>query len=484
MNNKNKGKKILSLKKKLIIDKKRPNYFSYTNINREYSKNDLNKSKSTYNSLTKKNNNNNKYQNKIKIKYKGISTNIPKSDFYKLKNVDISQLLAIKFQKKELIKQKILFIEKEREIFNEKNIDLINKLKEKEYREEIKNLQMKLYDKNLTKKEIFFYFDAILKNIKEISSKINSDIEMDKEITDNKINFGLNQLDEDFFEEFDKNCEFSDYFLHKLKYLIVKINIIIKNHRILDERIKAYNKENIILKKKLSDLDYINNNICMHLKKKKNEKYKHLIEKSFSDEEKEQKELIYKKVNNLFKRNIFKEHRESNKLLRNKFLLNNDMNINLGQTNPTSNNILSTRSSNYKLSLSNNIISSSSPSVQNQEISSEKIRAKEIKYINYLKNKIKNLKNKVNLLKLGQNKPKNKYYNLILKIINQIYKDEENIVVNKINYKLLNNDMKIFPYQNLRFRNKFLNYLFGDNELYNIFQSEKQEEINEFNAEN
>ena len=308
MNNKNKGKKILSLKKKLIIDKKKPNYFSYTNINREYSKNDLNKSKSTYNSLTKKNNNNNKYQNKIKIKYKGISTNIPKSDFYKLKNVDISQLLAIKFQKKELIKQKKLFIEKEREIFNEKNIDLINKMKEKEYREEIKNLQMKLYDKNLTKKEIFFYFDAILKNIKEISSKINSDIEMDKEITDNKINFGLNQLDEDFFEEFDKNCEFSDYFLHKLKYLIVKINIIIKNHRILDERIKAYNKENIILKKKLSDLDYINNNICMHLKKKKNEKYKHLIEKSYADEEKEQKELIYKKVKNLFKRNIFKEH--------------------------------------------------------------------------------------------------------------------------------------------------------------------------------
>jgi len=70
MNNKFRGKKILSLKKKLIIDKKRPNYFSYTNINREYSKNDLNKSKSTYNSLTKKNNNNNKYQNKIKINIK------------------------------------------------------------------------------------------------------------------------------------------------------------------------------------------------------------------------------------------------------------------------------------------------------------------------------------------------------------------------------------------------------------------------------
>ena len=481
MNNKNRGKKILTLKKKLIIDKKKPNYFSFTNINREFSKNDLNKSKSINNSLTKKNNN--KYQNKIKIKYKGISTNIPKSDFYKLKNVDISQLLATKFQKTELIKQKKLFMKKESEIFNENNIDLINKMKEKEYREEIKNLQMKLYDKNLTKKEIFLYFDVILKNIKEIANKINSDIEMDKQLTGNNINFSINQLDEDFFEKFDKNCEFSDYFFHKLKYLIVKIDIIIKNHRILDERIKAYNKENIILKKKLNDLDYINNNICMHLKKKKNEKYNYLVEKSLIDDEKEQKELIYKKVNNLFKRNIFKENRESSKLLRNKFLLNKDMNIGLGQTNPTSNNILSTRSSNYKLSLSNNLISISSPSVQNQEILREKIKAKEINYIFHLKNKIKNLKNKVNRLKLGQNKPKNKYYNLIMKIINQIYKDEENIVVNKINYKLLNDNMKIFPYQNLRFRKKFINYLFGDNELYNIFQLKEPEEINEFNAE-
>ena len=194
--------------------------------------------------------------------------------------------------------------------------------------------------------------------------------------------------------------------------------------------------------------------------------------------------MIYKKVNNLFKRNIFKEHRESTKLLRNKFLLNNDMIINLGQTNPTSNNILTTKSSNYKLSLSNNILSISSPSVQKQEISSEKIKVKEINYINCLKNKIKNLKNKVSLLKLGQNKQKNKYYNLVMKIINQIYKDEGNIVVNKINYKLLNDNMKIFPYQNLRFRKKFLSYLFGDNELYNIFQSKKPEEINEFKAEN
>ena len=38
MNNKNKGLKILSLKKKLIIDKNKPNYFSFTNANKKISK--------------------------------------------------------------------------------------------------------------------------------------------------------------------------------------------------------------------------------------------------------------------------------------------------------------------------------------------------------------------------------------------------------------------------------------------------------------
>ena len=481
MNNKFRGKKILTLKKKLIIDKKEPNYFSFNNTYRQLSKKYLTKSKSINNSLTKKNNN--KYQNKIIIKYNGISTKVPKAEFYKLKNVDISKLIESKFQKMELIKQKKLFMQKENELFSEKNIDLINRLKEKEYRKEITHLQMRLYDKNLTKKEILLYFDIILKIVKEIEYKVTSDIEKDKQMTDNKINFHINQLDVDFNKKFKKNCEFSDYFFQKLKDLIVKINIIIQNHRILDERIKIYSKENIILKKKLNDLDYINNNICTHLKKEKNELNKNIEEEPLNDEEKKQQELIYKKINSFFKKNILKEQREKNKMLRNKFLLNNDEYIYLGQTNPSSNNIITTKSSNNKICVTNNKASISYSSLQNQEKTNEKIKTKEINYIFHLKNKIKNLKNKVNRLKQEINQPKNKYYNLIMKIINQIYNDEENLYINKINYKLLNESMRIFPYQNLRFRKKFLTYLFGDDELSNIFNSKETEIINDFNAE-
>ena len=70
-----------------------------------------------------------------------------------------------------------------------------------------------------------------------------------------------------------------------------------------------------------------------------------------------------------------------------------------------------------------------------------------------------------------------------MKIINQIYNDEENLYINKINYKLLNENMRIFPYQNLRFRKKFLSYLFGDDELTNIFSSKETKIINDFITE-
>ena len=113
----------------------------------------------------------------------------------------------------------------------------------------------------------------------------------------------------------------------------------------------------------------------------------------------------------------------------------------------------------------------STTSFQNQDTSIEKIKNKEINYINKLKNKIKILKNKVNQLKLQQNKPINTYYNLIMKIINQIYKEEDNIVVNNINYKFLGEHMRLFPYQNLRLRKKFMNYILGDNELFKIYNT-------------
>lgn len=482
MKNKNKGLKILSLKKKLIIDKNKPNYFSFTSANKTLSKNDLNKSKSKNNSLTKKKNNT--YQNQIKIKYKGISTNVPKSDFYKMKNVDISKLIEGKFQKIELIKQKKIYMEKENDLFNTNYIDLMSELKEKEYREEIRNLQMKLFDRNLTKKEILLYFDILSKIVKEVATKITSDIENEKRLTKHKINFHINQLDVDFEKTFDKNCEFSDYFFHKLKELIKKICIIINNYQKLKERIENHNKENVILKKKLRDLNYINNNICMQLKKKEREKNNCNEEENFNDEEKKQQILIYKKINNSFKINFKNKNREDHKIIRKKFLLNNDTNIGQHQTYYTSNNMnLLTSRSNYNnlFSLSNNILSVSSTSFKNQDTSIEKIKNKEIIYINNLKNKIKILKNKVNQLKLQQNKPINTYYNLIMKIINQIYKEEDNIVVNNINYKLLGDHMRLFPYQNLRLRKKFMNYILGDNELYKIYNTHNTKDLETIN---
>ena len=133
------------------------------------------------------------------------------------------------------------------------------------------------------------------------------------------------------------------------------------------------------MKKKLNDLDYINNNICTHLKKEKNEINKHIEEEPLNDEEKKQQELIYKKINSFFKKNILKEKREKNKMLRNKFLLNNDEYIYLGQTNPSSNHILTTKSSNNKICVTNNRASISYSSFQNQEKTNEKIKTKEIK---------------------------------------------------------------------------------------------------------
>ena len=47
-------------------------------------------------------------------------------------------------------------------------------------------------------------------------------------------------------------------------------------------------------------------------------------------------------------------------------------------------------------------------------------------------------------------------------------KSKSDNVINKINNKLLNDNMKILPYQNIKVRNKFIDKLLGDVELYKI----------------
>ena len=468
--------KLLSLKKELIIDKKPERFFSFSISNKYVSANKINIFKSITNkSLTKKNNNKNRT---IKINYKGKIIHVPKIDYYKMKIIDIGKLKAHKKVNKELIKQKKLFMESEDYIFNKDKIDLISKLKEKEYRNEITNLQREILNKDNHKKEIYTCYNIILLIVKDIADKLISDMENNKEETENRIKL----LDEKFQDKFDIECELSDFLFHKLKDLIGKMNIILNDFEKVNQKIRYCNKNNLILKKKLNDLNYINRNLCLHIKRKQMENNK--IENDSNNEEENQKSTFYRKINNnTINRNILRG-KEYNTIMAKKILKNID--INTGQTNLTSNNTntLTNRSTNKnnKFSFSSNFLSITSTSLQNNDSSRQKINIKEINYINNLKNKIENLRKKIKIKqkKIEESRPKNAIYDLIIKIMNQVKKDESDVVVNKINNKLLNDSMKILPYQNIKVRNKFMDKLLGDIELYKIFNSKNLKGINYF----
>jgi len=474
--------KLLSLKKELTIEQKPVRFFSFSVSNKYVSANKINIYKSITNkSLLKKNVKKNRT---IKINYKGKIILVPKIDYYKMKIIDIGKLKAHKKVNKELIKQKKFFIEKEDLIFNKNKIDLISKLKEKEYRNEITNLQKEILNKDNHKKEIYIYYKIILLIIKDIAEKLISDIENNKKETENRIKYNVKLLDEKFQDKFNKDCESSDFLFHKLKELIGRMNIIINNFENVNQRIKYYNKDNLILKKKLNDLNYINRNLCLHIKKKEMENNKAENDSNYVEEK--QNISFYRKINkNIINRNISRG-KEYNTILSKKILRN--IEFNTGQTYFTSNNMnsLTNRSTNKNnmLSLSNNFLSITSTSMQNNDSSRQNINIKEINYINNLKNKIENLKKKIKikLKKIEENRPKNAFYDLIIKIMNQLKKDESVNVINKINNKLLNDNMKILPYQNIKVRNKFIDKLLGDVELYKILNSKNLKGINYFDT--
>ena len=307
-------------------------------------------------------------------------------------------------------------------------------------------------------------------------------MENNKEETENRIKYNIKLLDEKFQDKFDIECELSDFLFHKLKDLIGKMNIILNDFEKVNQKIRYCNKNNLILKKKLNDLNYINRNLCLHIKRKQMENNK--IENDSNNEEENQKSTFYRKINNnTINRNILRG-KEYNTIMAKKILRNID--INTGQTNLTSNNTntLTNRSTNKnnKFSFSSNFLSITSTSLQNNDSSRQKINIKEINYINNLKNKIENLRKKIKIKqkKIEESRPKNAIYDLIIKIMNQVKKDESDVVVNKINNKLLNDSMKILPYQNIKVRNKFMDKLLGDIELYKIFNSKNLKGINYF----
>ena len=360
-------------------------------------------------------------------------------------------------------------------------INKLLKIKEKEYRNSITNLQKEILEKNNHIKEIYIYYNIISLIVKDIANKLISETEYIRKETEKRINYNIKSLDEKFQDKFDKDYELSDNLIRKIKELIGKINVILNNFEKVNKNIKISNKSNIILKKKINDLNYINQNLCLLIKKKEMDINK--AENDSNNEEEKQNFSFYRKKNkNIIKRSNFRE-KENNKIIRKKIYETND--INTGQTYFTSNdkNSLTKRSNckNNKFSLTNNFLSVDYTTIQNNESSRQKVKIIEMNNIHNLKNKIEKIKKKIRLkkMKIEENQYNNPIYKLIIKIIDQVKKD---IVYNKINNKLLNNSMKILPYQSSKFRNKFIDKLLGDIELYKILNSKNLKGINYFEA--
>ena len=83
-------------------------------------------------------------------------------------------------------------------------------------------------------------------------------------------------------------------------------------------------------------------------------------------------------------------------------------------------------------------------------------------------------------MKKNISQPKNAFYSLVIKIIRKLHEEESEKVFDRIDYKLLTENMKLFPLDNCKVRKKFLDLLFSDVKLYKILTSKNLEGINYF----
>ena len=470
---KDETQKTLFLRKKIIKDKNYSKYLSFSNTNKEVSTNQSNISNSlNKKSLIKKKN---LKSNTIQINYKGFKEKIGKMAYYKIKNLDINDLIFQREEKLELIKQTKQLQEKKDKIYNVEIMDLKFKLREKECRKEIAKIQKKMLNINELKEEIYRYYEIILIIIKNIEKNIDSEYVERKNKIENNINFYINKLDTNFINKFNEIGGFFHYLSDKLKELIEKMNILSKDYDEVKLRIKSIKNENIHLKKKINEINIINYNLYKKISSIKKKKKENIDDKNHHS-------IFYKKLqNNLTKRYIERAKKSKQRITQNNICLHNE---NTNQTFFTSNNInLLTDKSNIKenlLSLSNNFFSSSSLSNSSNGKEDEKINLREMNYIIKLKNKIKILKTKIRQMKTKENLPKNAFYDLINQIMEKIKKEESDIIIDGINYQFLNENMKIFPYQSDEIRKRFRDYLFFDPGLYKIFNSKRQQGINYF----
>ena len=217
--------KFFKMKRNIISDKKMNRCFSFSPKSKRVSIDRLNSKESLSNKSLLKNFPKSKV---LQINYNGVETKIPKIKFYKMKNIDLSQLKAYKKEIEELIRQKKIYMERENNICNEETLDLIANLKEKEYRDIIIKLQKRIINKKVKKKEIYEHYKIILNIVKDIENKISSDFQYYRNMTENRINSNINEINLYYEKKFAKTTEFSDYLVFKLNEIISKMEIIIK----------------------------------------------------------------------------------------------------------------------------------------------------------------------------------------------------------------------------------------------------------------
>ena len=416
----------------------------------------------------------NKENKFIKIKNKGSQIFIPKNEFYKMKDIDLSQLKAYKNEKKEIIKQKKIFLEKINNIYNTNIIDIISENKEKEYRKSIVNIQNEIRKKKLIKKEEIknFYFNILI-TIKNIKEQINYEKKLRINDINKRINSDINQINILQEKKLDEKLEKINIIMNELKVLIKKMEIIIKDYKIVKDNIDIYIKENINLKKKIKKQNEINKKIIFDIKlKEKNKK----IENN-----------NIKKINNN-RKNIKTKRKNSDILKKVKGLSYNNSAI--YQTNCSTNNIdlLSKRNKNntfncdlnnsyINMIATNNYNSTSFISFNNKgkkQENKENINNKEKKIIKNLTNNIENLKNKINMIKkkLNEDIPQNPFYSLLKNFVQNLKNEESDSVIYNIDNKLLTDNMRIFPYQSKVFRQIFMGRFFNNKNLYQVYIKE------------
>ena len=393
--------------------------------------------------------------NYIKIFYKGNILNINKKEFYNIKKLDINKLKVNINEKKEIIKQKKIYLKNENKLFDIKIINNISKEKEKQYRENIINIQKELRkDKNninINKEEITNYYKNILNMTKNLNKQI--DYEINKRINDigEKLNLSINKCNKIQSELFNKKIEDIEKFFDELKLLIYKMENVIKNYYKNEYNINIYTIKNKNLRQEIKNQNKINENIILYLK---------LIKMN-----KNNNNLKYKKINI----NNNKNQNKKKILSQKKIILKSNYNTN----NNSMTNIYSNNSYNNIISTSNHCMSTTFMSFNSKN---KENKNKEKKIIKNLYKNINNMKNKINIInkKLKEEIPQNGIYDIIKNIMNiELNKKGEDSgshgahgthIINTSNGLIKN--LKKFPYENKTFRQNFMNKLFNDKKLY------------------